>query len=187
MALILPKTTRLKDGRSLLIRVANESDAAGLLESTNASVRDGAGIIAEPDEFNKTEEEERIRIGKMNDHPKQLLLLADVDGVVVGHIAFHIANLRRRSHWGSFGMDVRPGWRGIGIGDALLEALLSWAAAVPGIEKVTLAVRADNPAAIALYKKHGFVESGCAKDYLKLGDGRYVDDLTMEKFVRSED
>jgi putative acetyltransferase len=81
-------------------------------------------------------------------------------------------------------MGVRPGWRGCGIGHALLTCLLEWAVSTPEIEKVTLAVRADNHPAIALYKKHGFVLSGCDKDYLKLSDGSFVDDLRMERFVR---
>jgi ribosomal protein S18 acetylase RimI-like enzyme len=79
-------------------------------------------------------------------------------------------------------MGVRPGWRSCGIGNALLT---EWAVSMPEIEKVTLAVRADNYRAIALYKKHGFVQSGYLKDYLKMQDGKYIDDLTMEIFVRS--
>ena len=81
-------------------------------------------------------------------------------------------------------MAVRPGWRGCGIGNALITCLLEWAVVTPGIEKVTLAVRADNDRAIALYQKHGFVLSGCDKAYLRLSDGTFVDDLRMERFVK---
>src|SRR5262245_8298378 len=111
--------------------------------------------------------------------------MAEAEGAIVGVIDFHIAARRRLSHWGSFGMSVRPGWRGCGLGNLLLERMIAWARSVPEIEKITLAVRADNRRAIALYKKHGFVQSGCARDNLKLSDGSYVDDITMELFVRS--
>ena len=185
MALISSKMAKLKDGRQVLIRCARESEASALLEATRIAFHDGDGMISEPDEFIRTEDDERARINELNDNPRQLLLIADVDGIIVGNIAFHIKKRRRVSHWGSFGMDVRPGWRGYGVGNVLLDSLLAWARSVPEIEKITLGVRADNHRAIALYRKHGFVQSGCAKDNLKMGDGTYIDDLTMELFVRS--
>ena len=82
-------------------------------------------------------------------------------------------------------MSVQPDWRGRGVGNALLGSLIEWASAVKAVEKITLKVRADNPRAIALYKKHGFVQSGYAKDAMRLSNGVYVDDITMERFVRS--
>lgn len=184
MGLIDSRMVNLNDGRKVEIRCAKESDAAALLEAARIVALDGDGMIGEPDEFNKTEDDEKAWIKELNDNPRQLLLLADAEGIVIGTIDFHIAKRRRLSHWGSFGMSVRPGWRSCGVGNALLDCLLTWARSVPEIEKVTLAVRADNHRAIALYKKHGFVQTGCAKDYLKMRDGSYIDDLTMEVFVR---
>jgi putative acetyltransferase len=81
-------------------------------------------------------------------------------------------------------MSVQPGWRSRGVGNALLGSLVAWATSVKEIEKIILRVRADNPRAIALYKKHGFVQCGLSKDVLKLDDGVYVDEVTMERFVR---
>ena len=185
MALLPPKKTQLKDGREVVIRCAQESDASALLEFIKINLADGGGMIGEPDEFTKTEDDEKAWIKALNDDPKQLLLVGDADGIIVGIIDFHIQKRRRVAHWGSFGMSVRPGWRSFGVGNALLDGLLVWARSVPEIEKITLAVRADNHRAIALYKKYGFAQSGCAKDYLKMSDGSYIDDLNMEMFVRS--
>ena len=185
MAMIDSKIVGLRDGRKVLIRCAQESEAPALLEAVRIVFLDGDGMITEADEFTKTEDDEKAWIKALNDDPKQLLLVADVDGLIVGNIDFHIKKARRVSHWGSFGMSVRPEWRSCGVGTALLDCLLVWARSVPEIEKVTLGVRADNHRAIALYNRHGFVQTGLEKNYLKMSDGSYVDHYTMETFVRS--
>lgn len=82
-------------------------------------------------------------------------------------------------------MGVHPDWRSRGVGNVLLGSLIEWARSVPEIEKISLKVNADNHRAIALYQKHGFVQCGHSKNAIKLRDGVYVDDFTMERFVRS--
>ena len=142
-------------------------------------------MVVEHDEFTKTEDQERAWIRAINDNPRELLLLAEVEGRIVGNIDFHIAKRRRLDHSGEFGMSVQPGWRNRGIGSALLGSLIEWASGVKEVEKIGLKVRADNDRGIALYKKHGFVQCGRLKDSMKLADGVYVDDILMERFVRS--
>jgi RimJ/RimL family protein N-acetyltransferase len=184
MASLDPKTVDLKDGRKIVLRCAVESDASAVLEHFKLLMLDGEGMIMTFEEYAVSEDQLKARIKSANDDPRDLLLVAESGGMVVGSIDFNIAKRQRCSHWGSFGMGVRVGWRSSGVGNALLSRLLEWALSNPEIEKVTLAVRADNPRAVALYKKHGFVLSGCDKAYLKLSDGSYVDDLRMERFVR---
>lgn len=79
-------------------------------------------------------------------------------------------------HVGRLGMGVRKAWRGQGIGTRLLAATLAAAKAM-GLEKVRLGVFASNAAAIALYRRKGFVEEGRFLRARKL-DGQY-DDLVM--------
>lgn len=184
MASLEPKTVGLTDGRTITLRSANESDAASLLEANKLLFLDGEGMILVPEEYLLTEDEVKNWIQFHNDGPRDLLLVAESNGLIVGNIGFRAAKPRRCAHWGTFAMGVQPEWRSCGVGNALLTSLLEWALSMMEIEKVTLAVRADNHRAIALYKKHGFVLSGCDKDYLRLSDGSYVDDLRMEKFVR---
>ena len=130
-------------------------------------------MITTLEEYTLTEDDVAKWIQAHIDGPKDLMLLAESDGIVAGNLGFRISKPRRCDHWGTFAMAVRPGWRGCGVGNALLTSLLEWAVATPGIEKVALAVRADNPQAIALYKKHGFELTGCDKRYLKLSDGSW--------------
>lgn len=53
---------------------------------------------------------------------------------------------------------VAPDKRGLGLGARLCRLLIAEASADPGVERLTLGVYRDNPAAIALYSKLGFTE-----------------------------
>ncbi|MGI0492244.1 ribosomal protein S18-alanine N-acetyltransferase [Alkalinema pantanalense CENA528] len=59
---------------------------------------------------------------------------------------------------------VHPNYRGQGLGQRLLWALLKSAVA-RGLTRSTLEVRVSNTAAIGLYKKFGFQEVGLRKKY----------------------
>jgi RimJ/RimL family protein N-acetyltransferase len=183
MARITPRKSHLKEGTEILIRSAELSDAPKLLEAVRSVLDDGDGMVMDPDEFGQTEEQEKSWITTFNDHPRELLLVAEAQGQLVGTIGFHVGKRRRLAHSGEFGMSVQPGWRSRGVGNALLESLLEWARSVPEIEKVCLKVRADNARAIALYKKHGFGEIGRAKHATKMAEGVYIDEIAMERFV----
>jgi ribosomal-protein-alanine N-acetyltransferase len=59
---------------------------------------------------------------------------------------------------------VHPGWRGQGLGELLLAALID-AAVLRGARVATLEVRVSNHVAQALYLKHGFSQVGRRKGY----------------------
>ncbi|MET7639155.1 GNAT family N-acetyltransferase [Streptomyces sp. NPDC005438] len=54
---------------------------------------------------------------------------------------------------------VSPEVRGLGVADQLVEAVREWAER-SGLELLRLAVLPDNSAAVALYRRHGFVPAG---------------------------
>ena len=55
-------------------------------------------------------------------------------------------------------MAVHDDWAGRGVGTALMQAALDLADNWLGLTRVELTVWADNQAALALYRKAGFVE-----------------------------
>lgn len=61
---------------------------------------------------------------------------------------------------------VDPACRRMGIGEAILEALLARAKHCDA-EQVSLEVRVSNTAAVALYQKHGFEVAGVRKDFYR--------------------
>lgn len=99
-------------------------------------------------------------------------VLLDEKGDIIAYYGFysiipetHIANLA-----------VREDKRGLGLGNVVLERLLSQAIML-GNSEFTLEVRPSNEKAIALYKKYGFKVEGRRRNYY--GDGE--DALIMWK------
>lgn len=84
-------------------------------------------------------------------------VVAVLDGSGVGQVsATHLdefLSVELISMW------VSPQARGRGVGDALIDAVLGWAADC-GADSVSLAVKSTNQHAIALYERTGFVAQG---------------------------
>jgi ribosomal protein S18 acetylase RimI-like enzyme len=81
-------------------------------------------------------------------------------------------------------MYVRDVFKGKGVGDALLQALLDHA--VTCVEQVALTVTAENARAIRLYERFGFREYGRIPRSIFF-EGRYYDDLEMIRPVSASD
>ena len=62
------------------------------------------------------------------------------------------------------------------------EAVIQYCFNELGIRKITLAVAVENEAAVALYKKIGFIEEGLHRHHHKISDGVYSDCLRMAIF-----
>jgi ribosomal-protein-alanine N-acetyltransferase len=68
---------------------------------------------------------------------------------------------------------VRPGWRGNGIGAALLRSVIA-DAGLRGVDRIHLEVRAGN-GAVRLYEAHDFEQVGERRQYYRGRDGRLHD------------
>lgn len=150
----------MKTGEKLIIRTAVADDAEALLEHAHIILVEDLYNITTLDEFEMTVKKEREWIQAHFDNPAHIILLAEINGSLVGLLHFENSSRKRLSHRGSLHMSVRPESRRKGIGTALLQSLIAWAKEHPVIEKLTLAVFATNQPAISLYKKMGFVEEG---------------------------
>lgn len=113
--------------------------------------------------------------------PDDCLLVAEVEGEVVGNLGLHPASKSpRRRHAATIGMAVRDDWQRRGVGTALLAAAIDLADNWIGYARLELTVYTDNAAAVALYRKFGFEGEGTARGYA-LRDGEYVDALMMAR------
>lgn len=106
--------------------------------------------------------------------------LADVEGRLAG-----ILGLRLRRGVAGLGMLVAEPWRGRGVGSSLMEAALAWAADQHA-HKVFLEVWPHNVAAIALYRKYGFVEEGRLRRHYRRRNGQLWDTLQMGLVLDSD-
>jgi RimJ/RimL family protein N-acetyltransferase len=80
--------------------------------------------------------------------------------------------------FGEFGMLVERGWRGRGVGSALVRAAIDWARG-EGLHKLCLEVFADNTAAIALYRNSGFTGEGRRVKQYRRANGELWDSIVM--------
>jgi RimJ/RimL family protein N-acetyltransferase len=184
MCTIAPREVRLKNGRVATIRCASPGDSRALTELSRQIAGELAYTVIEPDEAPDSDDMEE-RIEDRRAHPSRLLLVGvNEDGRVIGELDCGAGSHRRLAHRARFGVSIDKHVRGQGLGRALIQAMLDWAAAHPVIEKVVLGVFAENEPAVALYRRMGFVVEGRRVREFKLGPGRYADDLIMAKMVK---
>lgn len=112
--------------------------------------------------------------------PSDRILVAVVDGEVVGNLGLHPQTNVRRAHVAGVGMAVRDDWHGKGIGKALLRSAVDLADNWLGLIRLELTVWADNAVAQRLYASEGFVVEGTHRAYA-LRHGRYTDAIAMAR------
>jgi putative acetyltransferase len=88
--------------------------------------------------------------------PREIAIAAMVGETFVGEAELTPFK-GRRAHAGSLAIGVHDAWQRRGIGNVLMTELLDLADNWFGLRRVELTVFADNDAALALYRKFGFV------------------------------
>jgi ribosomal protein S18 acetylase RimI-like enzyme len=138
------------------IRAATPRDARPFLEFWAAIVAEGRYVRSETVRHPARVYRARFRRA-WTDREAQVVAM---DGErVVGHLYVQRDEHPVTHHVATIGIAVAASHRGRGIGSALMSECLRWARGV-GVEKVILSVYPHNAAAIALYRKFGFVEEG---------------------------
>ena len=122
-------------------------------------------------------EDDTLRFVKSNLESGSPMLVALAGGKVIGWCDVRREFFPSRAHRGTLGMGLLPEWRGRGVGRRLLEATLAQARR-SGFKRIELDVHADNPRAVALYEKTGFVREGIVRD-ASLIDGVFRDAILM--------
>jgi L-phenylalanine/L-methionine N-acetyltransferase len=113
--------------------------------------------------------------------PFDYSLVATIDGEVVGNLGLHEAGKSpRRKHVGAIWIAVRDDRQGRGVGDALMKAGIELADGWLNYQRLELGVYTDNLAALALYRKFGFVIEGTCRAHA-FRDGHYVDSYAMAR------
>jgi len=108
------------------------------------------------------------------------VLVAEMEGKMIGHGGVHLAAGRRRSHAATIGMTVDQDWHGKGVGTALLAAMIDLAEKWLQVQRIELTVFADNERAVGLYRKFGFENEGVMRSYA-MRNGMLVDALLMAR------
>lgn len=165
-------------GGELLLRNPREEDARMLIDYLKITCGETRYLVKEPEEITMTLEEEEAFIRKQNDSENSLILLGFLNGRYVGNCSLMGNGPLRYRHRVSMGIALYQEFTGLGIGRAMIGALLK-IAGQKGFEQVELEVVKDNERAIRLYREMGFEICGTFPNNMKYKDGSYADAYYM--------
>jgi RimJ/RimL family protein N-acetyltransferase len=172
------------DNRTITIRTPLENDAEAIIRYAKLLFASTNQVLTTPEEYIITVEAEKAWINYMTNSDgltQSIILIAELDNEVIGLLDFSTKPKKKMMHSGEFGISVHPDFRSLGIGRALVTALLQWATNNTQVERVFLQVFASNPKAITLYTELGFIEEGRHIKAIKQPTGEYVDIIQMYK------
>ena len=150
-----------------VVRPASVDDARATAELFAAVAEERDAIATEP----PVDVEERTALFART---AAGTVVAVADGRVIGMLHVDVS----RHGFGEFGMLVDRDWRGRGVGSALVQATVEWARD-HGLHKLCLEVFAHNSAALALYRKYGFMEEGRRIKQYRRDSGELWDSIVM--------
>ncbi len=113
--------------------------------------------------------------------PNSVLLAAEVEGRIIGLAALLGRAHPQEAHVGVVGLSVDREFRGQGLGTLLLESMFEWATP-HGITRVEIEAWANNPGAVRLYERSGFVREGIRHNAVEV-DGALVDSVCLARWV----
>lgn len=99
---------------------------------------------------------------------------------IIGTAGLSVYANHRLRHSASVGIMVHKDYQGMGVGTALMKALIDIADNWLMLVRVELTVYADNEKAIRLYEKLGFEKEG-VKRLGSIRNGRYENELIMAR------
>lgn len=112
---------------------------------------------------------------------------AFIDAQLVGIVGLAFEPWEDAQHKATlFGLYVPHAFRGQGVGEQLVQAVLSLAEQEPDIKVVELTVSANSTAALALYRRCGFEQSGLEDSAIRVGDD-YYDRVHMRRLTTPEE
>lgn len=166
----------LKDERKVVLRAPRWDDLDDFVAFINELVEDRSEI-ARTEKQSREEEADWLGVRLADIETGKLIALVGEAG---GHVVASSEVAARpweQSHVGGLGIAILKGWRGIGLGAAMMNALLQLAKQA-GLRIVILDHFATNSAARRLYEKVGFREIGRIPRGI-LRDGNYIDLVRM--------
>lgn len=159
---------------SITIRHAEPEDAAALHQ-----------MYGQPETFSDTLQLPYPSLQKWQERLKntpegQHVLVACIEGQIVGQCFVRLDAALRRRHTACFGLGVDARHRGKGVAKAMMAAIIDLCDNWLQVDRIELTVYASNEAAIALYQKFGFVIEGRGVRYA-VRNGVQVDALFMAR------
>lgn len=176
------RQVELRSGESLVIREAEESDAAAIIAFIKAVGDETDYLTFSGDQFNLTIAEECEIIKTHRQASNRIFVIGLLDDLIVGQLNVVASPKPRLQHIGEFGISTRKTHWGKGVATAILQYMLDWAHTNPVIRKINLKANANNTKAIALYQRMGFaLEGRHPRDFFI--HGAFQDSISMGMLI----
>jgi RimJ/RimL family protein N-acetyltransferase len=170
----------LKNGISVIIREAEIIDAENIIKVINRIGAEKVFILTESF-IHDVDWEKNFIQEHVKDKKDALLVVAEIDGKIVGVSDVSCGRFLKNKHTAGLGISIVKEWRGLGIGTAMMTYMINWAKN-RGMEKLYLSVFSTNQRAINLYKKFNFQVEGIRKKQYQI-EGKYVDEIFFGKVI----
>ena len=169
--LLNPRNIRLKDGRAAVLRNPNpDADAAALIQHLKQIAAETEFLLRYPEECGWTEAQERNILSEGNADDKRLMLVCDMGNEIAGMCGMSLYPQIKFRHRASLDIGLQKRFWNMGIGTAMLEALIE-TARDRGVVQLELDYIDGNTRGRALYEKLGFTEVARHPDAVRLKDG----------------
>ena len=167
------------NSEDIVFRPAGLGDIRPLIAYKQAIFRDNEFLITQPKEYRGRYFSEMKWILQRIGYPGRMALVAVKGRKIIGLLDNWTDGRARVSHVTAFGMSIAVPYRHQGIGGALLDDFIARMRARKELKKIELHVHVSNSIARRLYESRGFIVEGIRKDAIKVGNGRYIDDILM--------
>ncbi len=160
------------DAQHVVVRPARLEDVDQLLDLLESVAAEGRWIGTEAPVDRVARRRQITETIEGNDRAARFV--AEAGAVLVGNLWIDL----RTYGVAELGMLVAREWRGRGVGSALMEAGIAWAREA-GAHKLSLQLWPHNHAALALYRKFGFVQEGLLRRHYPRRNGELWDAVVM--------
>jgi ribosomal protein S18 acetylase RimI-like enzyme len=152
--------TKIFGDKKITTRKINEVDLKNVKKFQvfiNSLIEEDAMVSMNKRLTSKEESAFLERILKEQKNKTRVYLIAESDGEVVGSTGIGLSTWRR-NHIGDFGIVIKNGYRGVGLGERLMSEIIKLAKKElnPKPRIIQLQVVCKNKPAFGLYKKMGF-------------------------------
>lgn len=171
-------TVDIDTGQDAVVRAAREEDIDGIVETIEAVASDGRYVVAA--RLAETVDSEGVLI-RHNESENRIFFVATVDDEPVGWLHLDGAQFDATAHTAELTVGIRRGYRGEGLGSALMDRGLDWAEE-QGYRKVYQNLPATNEDAIEFLQSQGWEVESTREGHYLLAD-ELVDEVQLADWL----